>query len=131
MCLDLGDRPLRGIAIRNMSESRCSPAPPKLQCFTCPNTEIALSSKVITLLDDDRSETYATLDEAIGAAQNWYAGLAGDKLPAWDYRIESLQSFRRAVSNHKLQIAEALGYSTNRLHLRIEASSDSWFLTHK
>jgi len=86
---------------------------------------------VITLLDDDRSETYATLDEAIGAAQNWYAGLAGDKLPAWDYRIESLQSFRRAVSNHKLQIAEALGYSTNRLHLRIEASSDSWFLTHK
>jgi hypothetical protein len=83
---------------------------------------------VITLLDDDRSETYATLNEAIAAAQNWYTSLAGDKLPAWNYSIESLQSFRRAVSDHKLQIAEALGYSTNRLHLRVEASSDSWFL---
>ena len=96
----------------------------------CLYSEIALNSEVITLLDDDRSETYSTLDEAIGAAQTWYAGLAGDKLPAWNYSVESLQSFRRAVSDHKFQIAEALGYSTNRLHLRIEASSDSWFLRH-
>jgi hypothetical protein len=35
---------------------------------------------VITLLDDDRSETHATLDEAIRAAQTWYIGLAGGKL---------------------------------------------------
>jgi len=77
---------------------------------------------VITLLGDDRSETYATLDEAIGAAQSWYAGLAGNKLPPWNYSVASLQSFRRAVSDHKIQIAEALGYSTNRLHLRVEAT---------
>ena len=30
--------------------------------------------KVITLVDDERSETYATLDEAIKAAQTWYIG---------------------------------------------------------
>ena len=83
---------------------------------------------MITLLDDDRSETYATLDEAIGAAQTWYAGLAGNKLPAWNYRIEPLQSFRRAVNDHKTQVAEALGCSSHRLHLRVEGSADSWFL---
>jgi hypothetical protein len=44
---------------------------------------------MITLLDDDRSETYATLDEAIRAAQTWYIGLAGGKLPSWNYRVES------------------------------------------
>jgi hypothetical protein len=46
---------------------------------------------VITSLDDDRSETYATLDEAIRAAQTWYIGLAGGKLRSWNYRVESSQ----------------------------------------
>ena len=80
---------------------------------------------MITLLDNDRSETHATLDEAIGAAQTWYAGLAGNKLPAWNYRIETLQGFRRAVRDHKTQLAEKLGCSSKRLHFRIEASGDS------
>ena len=80
---------------------------------------------MITLLDDDRSETYATLDEAIGAAQTWYAGLAGNKLPAWNYRIETLQGFRRAVRDHKIRLAEKPGCSSKRLHLWIEASRDS------
>jgi hypothetical protein len=70
---------------------------------------------VITLLDDDRSETYATLDEAIRAAQTWYIGLAGGKLPSWNYRVESLLDFRRAIGHHKSQIAKALGCPSNRL----------------
>jgi hypothetical protein len=85
---------------------------------------------VITLLDDDRSETYATLDEAIEAAQSWYTELAGNKLPTWNYSIESLQDFRRAVNGYKIQIAEALGCNYHRLHLRVEAQSDSRFLRH-
>ena len=80
---------------------------------------------MITLLDDDRSETYATLDEAIGAAQTWYAGLAGNKLPAWNYRIETLQGFRRGIRDHKIRLAEKPGCSSKRLHLWIEASRDS------
>jgi hypothetical protein len=86
---------------------------------------------VIRLVDDERSETYATLDEAIESAQSWYVGLAGDKLPDWNYNIESLQGFRRAVGRHKTQIAGVLGCSSSRLHLRVEASSDSGFLRHQ
>ena len=37
---------------------------------------------MITLADDDRSETYATLHEAIAAAQTSYIILAGDRLLA-------------------------------------------------
>jgi len=81
---------------------------------------------VITLLDDDRSETYRKLDEAIAAAQTWYTSLAGDKLPAWNYDVENVRSFSRAVRDHKAKIAEALGCSVNRLHLRVQYSSDSW-----
>jgi hypothetical protein len=82
---------------------------------------------VITLLDDNRSETYGTLTEAVGAAKTWYAVLAGAKLPAWNYRIDDVPSFRRAVRDHKVLIAEALGYDMRQLTLRIEVSSDSFF----
>jgi hypothetical protein len=87
----------------------------------------ANGKKVITLLDDDRSETYATLDEAIRAAQTWYIGLAGGKLPSWNYRVESLPDFRRAIGHYKSQIAQALGCRSNRLKLRVEAPADSRF----
>jgi hypothetical protein len=86
---------------------------------------MVLTLGVITLVDDERSETYATLDEAIEAAQSWYVGLAGDKLPVWNYNIENLQGFRRAVGHYKTQIAQVLGCRSSRLHLRIEASSGS------
>ena len=76
---------------------------------------------MITLLDDDRSETYSTLDEAIAAAQTWYRGVAGNRMPTWNYRIDDLQGFRRAVKDYKTQVAEIIGCSTNRLHLRVEA----------
>ena len=65
--------------------------------------------KVITLVDDERSETYATLDEAIKAAQTWYIGLTGGKLPSWNYSIQTLPDFRRAVGLYKSQIALAAG----------------------
>jgi hypothetical protein len=83
--------------------------------------------KVVTLLDEDRSEAYATLDEAIRAAQTWYIGLAGGKLPSWNYRVESLPDFRRAIGHYKSQIAQALGCRSNRLKLRVEAPADSRF----
>ena len=86
---------------------------------------------MITLLDDDRSETYSTLDEAIAAAQTWYSGLAGNKMPTWNYRIDDLQGFRRAVRNYKTQVAEVLGCSTQRLHLRVEAPAGSRFIRHQ
>ena len=86
---------------------------------------------MITLLDDDRSETYATLDEAIRAAQTWYIGLAGGKLPIWNYRVESLPEFRRAIGHYKSQIAQALGCRSNRLKLRVEAPAGSWFFRHR
>ena len=50
--------------------------------------------KVITLVDDERSETYATLDEAIRATQTWYLALAGGKLPIWNYSVETLPDLR-------------------------------------
>jgi hypothetical protein len=87
----------------------------------------ANEQKVITLLDDDRSETYATLDEAIRAAQTWYIGLAGGKLPSWNYRVESLPDFRRAIGHYKSQIAQVLGCRSNRLKLRVEAPAASRF----
>jgi len=68
-----------------------------------PNTKWGHPSTVITPLDDDRSETYATLDEAIEAAQSWYTELAGNKLPTWNYSIESLQDIRRVVNGYKVQ----------------------------
>jgi len=74
---------------------------------------------VITLLDDDRSETYATLHEAIAATRTWYIILAGDKLPTWTYNVENVRSFSRAVQDHKVKIAEALGCSVNRLPLAL------------
>jgi hypothetical protein len=86
---------------------------------------------VITLLDDDRSETYATLDEAIRAAQTWHIGLAGGKLPLWNYRVESLPEFRRAIGHYKSQIAQALGCRSNRFKLRVEAPAGSWFFRHQ
>jgi hypothetical protein len=86
---------------------------------------------VITLVDDDRSETYSTLDEAITAARLWYYGLAGNKLPAWSYRIGNLQDFRGAVRDYKAQVAEILGCSNNRLHLRVEAPAGAWFSRNK
>jgi hypothetical protein len=87
--------------------------------------------KVITLLDDERSETYATLDEAIRAAQTWYIGLASGKLPIWNYRVETLPEFRRAVGHYKSQIAHAMGCRSSRLKLRVEAPAGSWFLRHR
>jgi hypothetical protein len=85
---------------------------------------------VITLVDDERSETYATLDEAIKAAQTWYIGLTGGKLPAWDYTVETFPDFRRAVGLYKSQIALAFGCSLSSLKLRVEAPAGSWFIRH-
>jgi hypothetical protein len=87
--------------------------------------------KVITLVDDERSETYATLDEAIKAAQTWYIGLTGGKLPSWNYTIETLPDFRRAVGLYKSQIALAAGCSSSRLKLRVEAPEGSWFMRRR
>ena len=86
---------------------------------------------MITLVDDERSETYATLDEAIKAAQTWYIGLTGGKLPSWDYSIETLPDFRRAVGLYKSQIALAAGCSSSRLKLRVEAPEGSWFMRRR
>jgi hypothetical protein len=84
--------------------------------------------KVITLVDDERSETYATLDEAIRATQTWYLALAGGKLPIWNYSVETLPDLRRAVGHYKSQIAMALGCSSSRLKLRVESPAGSWFI---
>jgi len=83
---------------------------------------------VITLVDDERSETYATLDEAIKAARTWYIGLTNGKLPSWNYNVESLPDFRRALALYKAQIAVALGCTSSRLKLRVEAPVGSSFL---
>ncbi len=63
--------------------------------------------KVITLVDDERSETYATLDEAIRAAQTWYLALAGGKLPIWNYSVETLWSaigLRQRLEQKKIRM---------------------------
>jgi len=81
--------------------------------------QLLMEIVVIALLDDDSSVTYATLHEAIAAARTWYIILAGDKLPAWTYNVENVRSFSRAVQDHKVKIAEALGCSVNRLPLAL------------
>jgi hypothetical protein len=82
---------------------------------------------VITLVDDERSETYATLDEAIKAARTWYIELTKGKLPSWNYSVESLPDFRRALGLYKGKIALALGCTSRRLKLRVEAPVGSAF----
>ncbi|MFY9987507.1 MAG: hypothetical protein WAK31_22310 [Chthoniobacterales bacterium] len=85
---------------------------------------------MITLVDDERSETYATLDEAIRAVQTWYIALTAGKLPIWNYSVESLPDFRRAVGHYESQVALAVGCSSSRLKLRVEAPAGSWFIRH-
>jgi hypothetical protein len=80
-----------------------------------------MKENVITLIDDDRSETYATLEEAIRAAQTWYIELIGGGLPIWNYRVESFPEFQHAIGLYKSEIARALGCPSSRLKLRVEA----------
>jgi hypothetical protein len=89
-----------------------------------------MKEDVITLIDDDRSETYATLDEAIRAAQTWYIELTGGKLPIWHYRVESFPEFQHAIGLYKSEIARSLGCPTGRLKLRVEAPAGSTFYRH-
>ena len=90
-----------------------------------------MRENVITLIDDDRSETYATLDEAIRAAQTWYIELTGGKPPIWNYRVESFPEFQHAIGQYKFEIARALGCSPSRLKLRVEATAGSMFYRHQ
>jgi hypothetical protein len=80
---------------------------------------------VITLVDDERSETYATLAEAIKAAQTWYIGVSKGKLPSWNYTVDSLPDLRRAVGLYKAEVARTVGCTSSRLKLRVEASVGS------
>jgi hypothetical protein len=89
-----------------------------------------MKENVITLIDDDRSETYATLEEAIRAAQTWYIELTSGKLPIWHYRVESFPEFQHAIGLYKSEIARSLGCPTSRLKLRVEAPAGSTFYRH-
>lgn len=82
--------------------------------------------KVITLVDDERSETYATLDEAIRATQIWYLALAGGKLPIWNYSVETLPDFRRAVGH--LQIPNSNGTWVQLKPPQVATPAGSWFI---
>jgi hypothetical protein len=84
---------------------------------------------MITLVEGDRGETYQDLSEAVEAAKTWYAELAGDKLPTWNYQIQTVNDLFGAIVEYKTRLAWALGYGADyelRLRLRLRAAKPFW-----
>ena len=80
-----------------------------------------------TLFDDEHDVTCSSLDEAVQVAKGWYRNLAGDKLPAWDYEIQTVKDLEGAIQKYKERLAKALGYGEDfETKLRLRLTTSEW-----
>ena len=81
----------------------------------------------VTLYDDAHEATCSTLAEAVEAAKVWYRDLAGDRLPPWNYEVQTVEDLQNAVSKYKKRLAEALGYGEDyEIKLRLRVAMSEW-----